>query len=268
MPLGPLIAVVGRHGAPGRLSRDAVAFAGYRYLTSVQRGGGEPVVVAPRTVNHEEACTLLDRFDGLLLLGGADVDPASYGGEPHPSIYGVHPDQDRFEIHMVRAAIEVEIPTLAICRGIQVVNVALGGTLIPHLPDVPGHVQHAPNKFPAGQDGVLHGVSLDAQSRVSGAMRATEIIGASFHHQGIDRVGEGLEVVGRSPDGLTEALEYHRDSMWLLGVQWHPEDTSDRDPHQQALYDSLAARAELRSASRFGGGAAQANSRVSANPAG
>lgn len=268
MSSGPLIAVVGRHGAPGRLSRDAVTFAGFRYLHSVQRGGGEPVVIAPRAVTHDDACALLDRFDGLLLLGGADVDPASYGGRPHPSIYGVHPEQDRFEIHMVRAALEVEIPTLAICRGIQVVNVALGGTLIPHLPDVPGHVDHAPTKFPAGQDGVLHGVSLDGDSRVAGAMRATDIIGASFHHQGIDRVGEGLEVVGRSPDGLTEALEFHRNSMWLLGVQWHPEDTAERDPHQQALYDALVERAGSRASSRFGGGAAHASSRVNASPAG
>jgi putative glutamine amidotransferase len=261
----PLIAVVGRHGAPGRLSRDAVAFAGYRYLESLLRAGGEPVVLTPRPLDHAEACSLLERFDGMLLMGGPDVDPASYGADPHPAVYGVHPDQDRFEIHMVRAALEVEVPTLAICRGIQVVNVALGGTLIPHLPDVPGHIDHAPQKFPAGVDGVMHGVKLEPGSRVATAMRSTEIIGASFHHQGIDRVGDGLEVVGRSPDGLTEALEYHRDSMWLLGVQWHPEDTADRDPEQQALYDALVAEAASR---RSGGGAAQANARVTATPAG
>jgi putative glutamine amidotransferase len=243
----PLIAVVGRHGAAGRLSRDAVTFAGYRYLDSVHRAGGEAVVVAPRQIDHEGACSLLERFDGMVLMGGADLDPASYGGEPHPSIYGVHADQDRFEMHMVRAAIEIALPTLAICRGIQLVNVTLGGSLVAHLPDVPGHVEHAPPKFPAGQGYVLHPVDLDPDSKVADAMRATSLDGASFHHQGIDRVGDGLRVVGRSPDGLIEALEYDADDMWLLGVQWHPEDTSEHDPHQQALYDAHVAEALERS---------------------
>lgn len=239
----PFIAVVGRHGAAGRLSRDAVTFAGYRYLEAVHRAGGEPVVVAPRPIDHDGACGLLSRFDGMVLMGGADLDPASYGAEPHPSVYGVHPDQDRFEMHMVRAAIEVGLPTLAICRGIQLVNVTLGGSLVPHLPDVPGHVEHAPPKFPAGQGYVLHPVELDPRSLVATAMRATCIDGASFHHQGIDRLGEGLRVVGRSPDGLIEALELDGSGMWLLGVQWHPEDTAEHDPHQQALYDALVQQA-------------------------
>jgi putative glutamine amidotransferase len=246
----PLIAVVGRHGAAGRLSRDAVTFAGFRYLDSVYRAGGEPVVLAPRPIDHDTACGLLRRFDGMVLMGGADLDPASYGGEHHPSIYGVHPDQDRFEMHMVRAAIDVRLPTLAICRGIQLVNVTLGGSLVPHLPDVPGHVEHAPPKFPAGQDFVLHEVELDPGSRVAAAMRSSTIEGASFHHQGIARQGDGLKVVGRSPDGLIEALELDDDGMWLVGVQWHPEDTAEHDPHQQALYDTLVAEAEARTSAR------------------
>jgi putative glutamine amidotransferase len=248
----PLIAVIGRHGAAGRLSRDAVTFAGYRYLESVQRAGGEPLVIAPRHIDHAGAVALLERFDGMLLMGGADLDPSSYGGAPHPSIYGVHPEQDRFEMHMVRAAIERAKPTLAICRGIQLVNVALGGTLVPHLPDVPGHVEHAPANFPAGQSYVLHDVELVAGSKVAKAMRTEQTTGASFHHQGIDRVGDGLAVVGRSPDGLIEALELDDDRMWLLGVQWHPEDTADHDPHQQALYDSLVDESCRCSATRGG----------------
>jgi putative glutamine amidotransferase len=239
----PLVAVAGRHGAAGRVARDAVTFAGYRYLESVRRAGGEPLVLAPRPLSADAAQALLGRFDALVLMGGADVDPASYGGAHHPSIYGVHPEQDHFEMLLVRAALALQLPTLAVCRGIQLVNVCLGGTLIQHLPDVPGHLDHAPAKFPAGAEYVLHEVGLDRGSLVAEAMRTTTFEGASFHHQGIDRVGEGLRVVGRSPDGLIEALEHDDDGMWLLGVQWHPEDTAATDPHQQALYDALVDRA-------------------------
>ncbi len=110
-----------------------------------------------------------------------------------------------------------------------------------HLGEVPDVIDHAPTRFPAGQDHVLHPIALAEGSRVALAMDATEVIGASFHHQGLDRIGNGLKVVGHSPDGVIEALE-HAD-RWLIGVQWHPEDTAPTDQHQQALYDVLVAQA-------------------------
>jgi len=133
----PLIAIAGRTGAPSRVSRDEVAFAGKRYLNSVLRAGGEPVVVAPQSFATDDASELLSRFDGLLLMGGPDVDPALYGQQASPNVYGVSPQQDRFESAMLRAAIVNELPVLAVCRGMQL---------------------HAPGEFPVGAEFALHDV--------------------------------------------------------------------------------------------------------------
>jgi len=172
-------------------------------------------------------------------MGGADVDPHLYGQQRHPQVYGVNAEQDHFEMALIHAANEMRLPTLAVCRGIQLVNVALGGTLIQHIGDVPGAVQHAPGKFPAGQEYVLHDVDISPRTRLSKAVGATKVNVASFHHQGIDVVGKGLKVVARSADGLVEGLEHTGRDRWLIGVQWHPEDTAATDPYQQNLYDAL-----------------------------
>jgi putative glutamine amidotransferase len=162
-----------------------------------------------------------------------------YGQQRQPHVYGVNPEQDHFEMALVHAAIEMKLPTLAVCRGIQLVNVALGGTLIQHIGDIPGVVQHAPGKFPAGQDYALHDVDISPRTKLSKAVGATKVNVASFHHQGIDVVGKGLKVVARSADGLVEGLEHTGRDQWLIGVQWHPEDTASTDPCQQNLYDAL-----------------------------
>jgi len=239
----PLIAVAGRIAAAGRVSRSAIAFAGRVYLDAVLRAGGEPLTVSPREMRHEDALDLLERFDGLVLMGGADVDPNLYGQHRQPHVYGVNPEQDHFEIALVHAALAQRKPSLAVCRGIQLVNVALGGTLIQHIGEIPGAGQHAPDKFPAGQDYVLHDVTIEKGTRLAGAMKTTAARVASFHHQGIDRVAKGLKVSATSPDGLVEGLEHSGTGQWLLGVQWHPEDTAATDPHQQNLYDALVKRA-------------------------
>lgn len=247
--MSPLIAVAGRTAVAGRVSRDAIAFAGRRYMESVLRGGGEPVVVTPQHITHEVALDLVGRFDGLLLMGGPDVDPELYGQEPHPTTYGVDRFQDDFEIGLLRAALELGIPVLAVCRGIQLVNVAMGGTLIQHIDESAGP-QHRPSGFPAGAEFALHDVNIREGSKMHKALGTTTITGASFHHQGLDTLGDGLVAVGWSSDGLVEAVE-HPD-RWLLGVQWHPEDTAHDDRVQQNLYDSFVAqaRASMSSASR------------------
>lgn len=235
----PPIAIAGRVAAAGRVSRSAISFAGRVYLDAVLRAGGEPLTLSPRELRHDEALQLLKGFKALVLMGGADVDPHLYGQQRQPHVYGVNSEQDQFEMALVHAAIELGLPTLAVCRGIQLVNVALGGTLIQHIDDIPGVVQHAPGKFPAGQEYALHDVTISPRSKLSKAVGANSVTVASFHHQGIDVVGKGLKVVARSADGLVEGLELTARDQWLIGVQWHPEDTAATDPHQQNLYDAL-----------------------------
>lgn len=249
--VSPLIAVAGRNGAPSRVSRDSVAFAGRRYLNCLLRAGGEPVVISPQQITDDDAESLMFRFDGLVLMGGADVDPSLYGQQASPHIYGVLPEQDAFESALLRAALRVGVPILAICRGMQLANVVLGGSLVQHLGDLSNAdelVDHAPTSFPVGAEFVLHEVRLEEKSRLAKSMGTSTFQGASFHHQGIGDLAPGLDVVGRSLDGLLEAFE-HRDH-WLIGVQWHPEDTAADDPYQQSLYNAFVEQANS-SASRI-----------------
>ena len=244
--VSPLIAVAGRNGAPSRVSRDSVAFAGRRYLNCILQAGGEPVVISPQQITDDDAKSLIARFDGLVLMGGADVSPSLYGQESGSHIYGVLPEQDAFESALFRAALDIDVPILAVCRGMQLANVALGGTLVQHLGDLTNAaelVDHAPTNFPVGAEFVLHEVRLNEGSRIAQSMGTCTIQGASFHHQGIGELAPGLDIVGRSSDGLLEAFE-HRDH-WLIGVQWHPEDTAVDDPAQQCLYDAFVGRARL-----------------------
>ena len=235
----PLVAVAGRTGAPSRVSRDEVAFAGKRYLTSLLRAGAEPVVVAPQEF-PDGAIDLLSRFDALVLMGGPDVDPALYGQTASAQVYGVSPQQDRFETAMLCGAIANELPVLAVCRGMQLANVVLGGTLVQHLGDLPNAgslVAHAPGEFPVGAEFALHDVLLDSGSWLARATGGTCVRGASFHHQGIDRLADGFVAVGHSTDGLLEAVEH--DTHRIVGVQWHPEDTSADDSTQKGIYDAF-----------------------------
>jgi putative glutamine amidotransferase len=247
----PLIAIAGRQGAPSRVSRDAVCFAGRRYLDCVLRAGGEPVVITPQHITDDEADELINRFDGLVLMGGGDVDPARYGQEPGPHVYGVLPEQDYFEMTLLRAALAANLPVLAVCRGMQLANVMLGGTLVQDLSELPNAgqlVDHKPTGFPVGAEYTLHEVTVDAGSRLGTALGNTTIQAASFHHQGIGRLADGCRPVGWAPDGVLEAFEH--EERWLIGVQWHPEDTAADDPLQQRLYDAFVAQARSRISAR------------------
>ena len=205
------------------------------YVECVRRAGGLPILLTCPDVDPDGTLSLVD---GLLLMGGGDVEPSRYGGKKHPHMYGVEPDRDAFEIALVHAADSAAIPTLAICRGIQVLNIAFGGSLHPHLSDVDGIEPHGP---PLSGDPVLHDVKLAHGSRVADAMGADVVAGASHHHQGIDRLGDGLVAIGWSQDGLIEAVE--REGGWMVGVQWHPEETATTDPAQQGLFDTLVQEA-------------------------
>lgn len=251
----PLIAIPAHRVPVGRIKGwPQGAFAvPEAYITAVKRAGARPAALTWPDVGPIEE--VLERFDGLMLLGGADIDPARYADEAHPAVYGVDSARDATEIELVRRAVELRLPTMAICRGAQVVNVALGGTLLQHLPDVEGMQDHG---LPLGGDHVNHAVKVLAGSRLAEAAGEESLDCLSHHHQGIDRLGEGLVAVGWSDDGLIEAAEH--EEGWMLALQWHPEQTSTRDATQQRLFDAFAERARAamptgaREGTRPGGG--------------
>ena len=193
------------------------------YVGAVQRAGGIGIVLPPDDAVAESPDLLLDRVDGLILAGGADIDPASYGAEAHPETRGSWPDRDRFELALARRAIERDVPLLGICRGMQLLNVALGGTLDQHLPESVGNEVHRALGGTFGE----HHVRLAPDSLACGAAGMEGFVVLSHHHQGVQQVGEGLRVSGWSvEDDLVEAIELP-DNRFALGVVWHPEE--DRD---------------------------------------
>jgi putative glutamine amidotransferase len=197
------------------------ALLGLGYIEAVQRTGGLALMLPPDERLAEDPEEALALIDGLLLAGGADIDPAAYGQQAGPYTIDTVPERDAFEIALVRAAIERDMPVLGICRGMQLINVAYGGTLVQHLPDSVGHEEH--RRVLGSFDGAEHDVLVSDGTL---AARATgELIHStrSHHHQGVDRVGAGLLVSARSSlDELPEAIELS-DRRFVLGVQWHPE---------------------------------------------
>ncbi len=211
------------------------------YLSAVQRADGLALVLAPDRRLVEEPEEVLDLIDGLLLAGGADIDPASYGQERHAETVSTVPARDAFEIALARAAIERDMPVLGICRGMQLINVALGGTLVQHLPEHYGHHEH--RRVLGSFDGADHQVELAEDSLAASAAGELEHATKSHHHQGVARLGDGLLVSGTSTlDDLAEAIELP-DKRFVLGVQWHPE----------ADQSSTVVAALVEAAARFAG---------------
>jgi putative glutamine amidotransferase len=191
------------------------------------------VLLDPAPIEPVDADALLARFDALVLTGGPDLDPTGFGETPHPQTYGVDPVADEFEMTLAHAAIRRSSRTLAICRGIQVVNVALGGDLYQHIADEPGV---APHGHPGEVDGhFVHDVTVEDGSLLARVLGKPEARCSCHHHQALARLGEGLHVTARSADGIVEGVEL--DGAPLLAVQWHPEDTAGEDPVQQRLFD-------------------------------
>ncbi|MBO1902164.1 gamma-glutamyl-gamma-aminobutyrate hydrolase family protein [Leucobacter weissii] len=217
-----------------RFDGSAVAAA---VLRSVIRAGGEPLTLFAEHPGEPES--RLHGFDGLLVPGGSDVDPARYGqGRHEATATADFPEQDEFEAGLLAAAVRLGLPVLAICRGFQLLNVEHGGTLVQDLPSDSPH-----------RDSV-HEVTLRDESRLAAAMGVGSLPVSSYHHQSIDRVGDGLTVVGTAEDGVVEALESADPGVEMLAIQWHPEDSSAEDPRQQALFQWLVDRARAKREAR------------------
>jgi len=210
------------------------------YLDAVQRAGGIPMLLPPVDAEGAVAAYLAD-IDGLVLIGGADYDPQLYGQPAHPKTKLVAERRGRFDVPLARAAVAAGLPTLGICGGIQLLNVALGGTLIQHIADaVPGALTHTRS----GEAERFHEVTVAGGSRLAGVVGAGPLEVNSSHHQAIAQPAPGLTVAARAPDGVVEAVEGTGETF-VLGVQWHPERLADR-PEHLALFHALVAAAERR----------------------
>ena len=213
--------------------RAEAALIPFAYVRSVERAGGRPLLVPPGEDAVEET---LDALDGLVLSGGNDLDPAGYGAEAHAETGGVRPERDRAELALLEGALARDMPVLAVCRGSQLLNVARGGDLVQHLPEVVGHEQHreTPGVFSS------HGIRIDPQSRL-GAIVGEHSPVQSHHHQGFGRVGEGLEESAWAEDGTLEAIE-DPSKRFALGVLWHPEEAADGALFQRLVAEAAAYR--------------------------
>jgi len=205
----------------------------FEYISSLQRAGLGAIILPT-----DASIAVLERIDGLVLAGGGDLEPASYGGQTHATNYMMDGERDAFELRLLDRALTAGLPVLAICRGMQILNVAFGGDLHAHIPErYGGRIAH---RLPP-REPVQHDVSVREGSRLAGAVGALRIQVMSWHHQAVDSVGEGLEVVAHADDGVIEALEFD-DSAWVVGVQWHPELDADENRHQAALFEEFAAK--------------------------
>ena len=220
------------------------AYVNASYLRAVQGAGGVPVLLPPHLDDgaREELCR---RIHGLVLTGGGDLDPRRFGEEPHATVYDVSAARDALELGLTRSALDSELPLFAICRGIQVLNVALGGTLYQDIPsELPTEITHSQK---ARRQERTHAVTVSGETRLADVLGAHEITVNSFHHQSIRKLGSGLREVAWAPDGVIEGVEMPDAPVLVLGVQWHPEDLVDVDPAAanlfRALVDSAAKRA-------------------------
>jgi len=227
----PLIVIPARFSASAAALRFEAEVAARKLVEAVYAAGGEPLVVHPSAPGgDDEVSGRLGFADGVLLPGGGDLDPAHYGGAPHESLYDMDAGQDAFDLAVARWSLAAGRPLLAICRGMQVVNVAAGGTLVQ---DMPRHHRHVRSEL-----------ALQPGTAVRGTLGRDVVTISCYHHQAVDRAGAGLRPTAWSADGVIEALEPAGPGRgWFLGVQWHPEDTAAGDPAQHRLFAALVAEA-------------------------
>ncbi len=239
----PIVAVTASTEATGGRARVKLNEA---YTDAISAAGLVPLVVPP--LPAAVASRVLDAVQGLVLTGGEDVAPRRYGAVPHATVSDVHEARDECEIALVRAARERAIPTLAICRGIQLANVAFGGTLVQDIPSE--HPEAAAHDAGTARDRRVHLVQVDAGSRLARAVGALALPVNSMHHQAVARPGDALRVTARAADRIIEGIESADDAWWMVGVQWHPEElVRGSEPWDRRLFAAFASRcAERRGA--------------------
>lgn len=209
------------------------------YTNALAACGLIPIVLPP--MDPSAAVSALDQVSGLVLTGGEDVDPALFGEAPHPATGTPHAARDAYELALARAAAERRVPTLAICRGLQVLNVALGGTLIQDIPSQrPGTQAHETESKTQRAERVHH-VAIDRECRLARIVGSASITTNSSHHQSLNRVAAALRVTGRADDEIVEAVEPRDESWWMVGVQWHPEElTATPEDWDRRLFAAFA----------------------------
>ncbi|HXX47096.1 MAG TPA: gamma-glutamyl-gamma-aminobutyrate hydrolase family protein [Myxococcota bacterium] len=210
------------------------------YVQAVVAAGGVPVLLGASTLPAEETLAILD---GLIIAGGGDIAPETYGGAGHETIYSVNPARDGFELALARAALErPELPLLGICRGMQVINIALGGDLVPHVPDLfgDGVAHRLPPRVPT-----THPVRIDRSGILGEIFAQDELPVCSWHHQAVRRLGRGLRAAAHAADGVVEAVVLDA-RPFALGLQWHPEMQAADDPRQLRVFQVLVERARAR----------------------
>lgn len=236
--MAPIIGITtyGRVEAPAASSHYPEHYAvPAMYVSAVRRAGGVPVLLPPGETQWER---WLDVVDGFVVSGGTDIQPERYGEDRNEHILKTDHERDASELELAGALAEGSTPSLFVCRGMQVLNVALGGTLHRHIPELGnGDIHRDEHGWWA-----YHDVDAVDGSRIATAMGTTSAKPCSGHHQALNVVSEVLEVTARAPDGLPEAIE-HRSHPWLVGVQWHPEIDAYGDPSQQGIFDHLVAAA-------------------------
>jgi putative glutamine amidotransferase len=216
------------------------AYVNATYLRAVQEAGGIPVLLPPH-LDERSRRALESRVDGLLLTGGGDVDPVRFEEEPHETLFDVSRERDELEITVALGALERERPLLAICRGIQVLNVALGGSLCQDIPsEIGSAIEHSQT---APRDQATHAVTVSGETRLAEILGGLEVRVNSMHHQSIRRLGKGLRDVAWAPDGVIEGVELPDAGALVVGVQWHPEELVRHDPAARNLFRALIAAA-------------------------
>jgi putative glutamine amidotransferase len=231
----PLVGITCYHREGDERPRFAVPAS---YVDAVRAGGGRPVLLPP---GDEDPAGLLDGVDGVVLCGGGDIDPARFGGPAnHDAVYSTCSERDAFELALIQECLARGKPTLAICRGLQVLNVARGGDLHVHLPDVVGEsIAHRVSR----DRHTRHAVRIEPGSRLAALLGADEVTVASWHHQAVDRLGAGLRAVAWAEDGTVEAIEVDG-APGMLAIQWHPElQVGEPDRRQLRLFEELVAMA-------------------------
>lgn len=237
----PLIGITTKLDKTGNLPRVVLL---ENYTRSILRAGGIPVLL-PVGLQPESAASLCARLDGILLSGGGDIDPRHYNGIRHDLTDGIDPERDAFELALVREATATGSPLFGICRGLQVINVAMGGSLCQHIPDQYGDRIHHQSKVFSQY---IHSVAIRSGTRFAGFVDRQELKVNSLHHQGIDRLAGGFEVTAVAGDGLIEGIE-SRNGAFMAGVQWHPEALHE-DPAAAAIFQGFTRAAARHHESR------------------